>query len=97
MFPRGELEELLGRRLTPVVPAQVIRQLIIEIESLSDAWEEMDLAHLDGESCSVVNCVDCWLEEQRDRGIDVRVYLKRNRLAVKAAVGGAAGVRRAAG
>jgi hypothetical protein len=95
MDPRRELEELVSRRLALAVPAHVIHQLIAEIENLSDAWEEMDLAHLDGESCSVVNCVDCWLEEQRNRGIDVRVYLKRQPVVSRRGAAATAGARRA--
>jgi hypothetical protein len=77
MIPRTELKKLIRIRLQPTIPAQVLDRIIEDVDKLAEGWEEMNPDHLDGESCSVVNCLDCWLEEQLDRGADVKILLKR--------------------
>jgi hypothetical protein len=79
MLPRKELKNLIRARLQPAISPRELDNLIADVDKLSDAWEEMNPSHLDGESCSVVNCIDCWLEEQLDRGVDVKILLKRPR------------------
>jgi hypothetical protein len=79
MLPRKELENLIRARLQPAISPQELDNLIADVDKLADGWEEMNPSHLDGESCSVVNCIDCWLEEQLDRGVDVKILLRRPR------------------
>ncbi len=76
MLPRRELKKLVRDRLQSI-PPEVLDRLIAEIDDLGSGWEEMNPSHLDGVSCTAVNCLDCWLEEQRDRGMDVKMFLKR--------------------
>jgi hypothetical protein len=75
MIPRNELEELVKSRLEKAVPTQRLEALIRDIAALSSDWEEVNVRRLDGNS--PVNCIDCWLEEQRRRGVDVKMYYRR--------------------
>ncbi len=76
MIRRSELRELLRNRLQGALPPDKVDQLSDDIEGLESQWEEMNLRHLDGTSCAVVNCLDCWLEEQLSNGAEVRLYYK---------------------
>jgi hypothetical protein len=74
-IPRNELEELVKSRLEKAVPTQRLEALVRDIAALSADWEEVNVRRLDGNS--PVNCIDCWLEEQRRRGVDVKMYYRR--------------------
>ncbi len=76
MIRHRELRELLRNRLQGALPTDKVDQLSDDIEGLEGQWEEMNLQHLDGTSCAVVNCLDCWLEEQLSNGAEVRLYYK---------------------
>jgi hypothetical protein len=94
MLRRKELEALVRSRLDPRVPGNVVEQIITDIEGLENSWEEMDPHRLGGDSHSAVNCIDCWMEEEKRRGSDVRVYFKppraaSRRMPLKAARGSA--------
>jgi hypothetical protein len=80
MILHKELQELLRKRLEGTISSDRVEQLGREIEGLENDWEEIDVRHLDGSSCSVVNCIECWLEEQLDKGAEIRLYyLSRHR------------------
>ena len=76
MIRHKELQELLKKNLQDALPADKVEQLGDDIEGLESQWEEVDPQHLDGPSCTVVNCIDCWLEEQIRKGAEIRLYYK---------------------
>ncbi len=76
MIRHKELQELLKKRLDGALSPDKVEQLSHDIEGLEGQWEEIDVRHLDGPSCAVVNCIDCWLEEQRSRGAEIKLYYR---------------------
>jgi hypothetical protein len=76
MIPRKELDELVQRRLKGAMPRSEIDRLIIEIKTLEEGWEELDLARLDMSPEVPMQCFDCWLEDQLTHGADIRLYFK---------------------
>ncbi len=75
MNHREELEELLKQRLRGFIGPEALAQLVEEIEQLEGQWEEINPRRLDGHAC-VVNCLECWLEEQQNNGAEVMLYYK---------------------
>jgi len=78
MIPRGELTELLRKRLQDALPQQTIDELAGEIIELESGWEELDIVHSDmgysmSDKCSEI----CWLAEQIDRGATIKLYRKK--------------------
>ncbi len=47
MIPEKELEALLRNRLHETMPSQKIDDLVSEIKSLGDGWEEVSVSHRD--------------------------------------------------
>jgi len=73
MIPEKELEALLRNRLHETMPSQKIDELVSEIKSLGDGWEEVTVGHRDMGYSMSVNCADiCWFADHVCQGEAIR-------------------------
>ena len=78
MIPEKDLEALLRNRLHDTMPSQKIDDLVSEIKSLGDGWEEVTAAHRDMGYSMSVNCADiCWFADHVYQGDAIRLYCKK--------------------
>jgi hypothetical protein len=79
MIRLRELQDLIKRRLEGALPPEKMDRLNREIERLDSQWEEVSLRQLAVDSSAAINCLDCWLEEQLDKGVELRLFYKSKR------------------
>jgi hypothetical protein len=80
MIRLKELQDLIRRRLDGALPPEKLDRLNKEIERLDSQWEEINMRQLAVGSSPAVNCLDCWLEEQLDKGVELRLFFKGKRV-----------------
>ncbi len=78
MIPEKDLEALLRNRLNDSMPSQKIDDLVSEIKSLGDGWEEVTVTHRDMGYSMSVNCSDiCWFADHVYQGEAIKLYCKK--------------------
>ena len=78
MIPEKDLEALLRNRLHETMPSQKIDEMVSEIKSLGDGWEEVTVGHRDTGYSMSVNCADiCWFADHVYQGEVIKLYSKK--------------------